>query len=145
MVFVPSLILVQFFRRIRFRKSSQQQISSLRQTLYQIKQKPIPFKSKQSKLTFPWWCLFLAYGLSLLLSIVSIFFIIIRGIEFGDLKTQKWLTSLISGFFSSILLIQPIKVNLNFFLLFMRIFFSQRFSHWQYYSLVLFENLIMMK
>jgi len=114
LVFVPSLILVQFFRRIRSRKSSQQESSPLRQTLYQIKQKPIPFKSKQSKLTFPWWCLFLAYGLSLLLSIVSIFFIIVRGIEFGDLKTQKWLTSLISGFFSSILLIQPIKVNLKF-------------------------------
>jgi hypothetical protein len=28
------------------------------------------------------------------------FFIIIRGIEFGDLKTQKWLTSVLSGFFS---------------------------------------------
>jgi hypothetical protein len=40
------------------------------------------------------------------------FFIIVRGIEFGDLKTQKWLTSLLSGLFSSILLIQPIKVIL---------------------------------
>jgi hypothetical protein len=55
-------------------------------------------------LTFPWWCIFEAYGLSLLLAIVSIFFLIARGIEFGDLKTQKWLTS-------SILLIQPTKVN----------------------------------
>jgi len=55
-------------------------------------------------LTFPWWCIFVAYGLSLLLAIVSIFFLIARGIEFGDLKTQKWLTS-------SILLIQPTKVN----------------------------------
>ncbi len=68
-------------------------------------------KKKQSKLTFPWWCLFLAYGLLLMLAIVSIFFLIVRGIEFGDLKTQKWLTSLISGFFSLIFLIQPIKVN----------------------------------
>ncbi len=38
------------------------------------------------------------------------FFIIIRGIEFGDLKTQKWLTSVLSGFFSWILLTQPLKV-----------------------------------
>jgi hypothetical protein len=68
-------------------------------------------KKKQSQLTFPWWCIFIAYGLSFVLSVVSIFFIIVRGIEFGDLKTQKWLTSLISGFFSSILLIQPIKVK----------------------------------
>jgi len=66
---------------------------------------------KSSSLTFPWWCIFIAYSLSLLLAIVSIFFIIARGIEFGDLKSQKWLTSLISGFFSSILFIQPMKVN----------------------------------
>jgi hypothetical protein len=46
-----------------------------------------------------------------LLVAVSIFFLIVEGIEFGDLKTQKWLTSLISGFFSSIFLIQPIKVK----------------------------------
>ncbi len=58
----------------------------------------------------PWWCLVIAYGLSVILIVVSTFFIIVRGIEFGDLTTQKWLTSLISGFFSSILLIQPLKV-----------------------------------
>jgi hypothetical protein len=38
------------------------------------------------------------------------FFIIVRGIEFGDLKTQKWLTSILTGFFSSIFLTQPIKI-----------------------------------
>jgi len=68
-------------------------------------------KKKRPSLTFPWWCIFLAYGLSFILAVVSIIFIIARGIEFGDLKTQKWLTSLITGFFSSILLIQPIKVK----------------------------------
>ena len=44
---------------------------------------------------------------------VSIFFIIARGIEFGDVKVQKWLTSLIAGFFSSIFVIQPIKVEID--------------------------------
>jgi hypothetical protein len=61
--------------------------------------------------TFPWWCLFIAYGLSLIFAGISIFFIIVRGIQFGDLKTQKWLTSLLTGFFSSIFFIQPLKVN----------------------------------
>jgi hypothetical protein len=105
-------------------------------------------KKKGSKFTFPWWCLFLAYGFSLVLVIISMFFLIVRGIEFGDLKTQKWLTSLIAGFFSSILLIQPIKVRsilfmdggaLNFVCLF------ERFSHWPFSLLVLFENQTMMK
>ena len=45
------------------------------------------------------------------MAVVSIFFIIVRGIEFGDLKCQKWLTSLLSSFFSSILVIQPLKVS----------------------------------
>ncbi len=52
----------------------------------------------------------MAYGLSLILVGVSIFFIIVRGIEFGDVKTQKWLTSILTGFFSSIFLTQPTKV-----------------------------------
>ena len=38
------------------------------------------------------------------------FFLIVRGIEFGDVKTQKWLVSILSGFLSSVLLTQPLKV-----------------------------------
>ena len=66
-------------------------------------------KENQSK-TFPWWCLFIAYGISLFLILLSILLIIARGIEFGDLKSQKWLTSILTGFFSSIFLTQPLKV-----------------------------------
>jgi len=109
--FLPSLLLVQFFRRIR---SRQQSFSPLHQTLYRIKPniaiKIQNIKKEKSRLTFPWWCLFIAYGLCVILVSISIFFIIVRGIEFGDLKTQQWLTSILSGFFSSILLTQPIKI-----------------------------------
>ena len=84
---VPSLFLVQLFRRLRPRKS---------------------FVKK--KFTFPWWFVFIGYGLSLILASLSIFFIIARGIEFGDVKSQQWLTSILTGFFSSILLTQPIKI-----------------------------------
>ncbi len=101
---IPSLLIVQFFRRIRSR-----------QLLYQIKSSRQMFASNNSmkkkfELKFPWWCLFIAYSLSFLIIIVSIFFIIVRGIELGDLKTQKWLTSILTGFFSSIFLTQPIKI-----------------------------------
>jgi Na+/H+ antiporter NhaD/arsenite permease-like protein len=69
-------------------------------------------KSKvKSSFTFPWWCIFIVYGLCIILVGLSIIFIIARGIEFGDDKTQKWLTSILSGFFSSILLTQPLKVT----------------------------------
>ena len=89
--FLPSLLLLQMFRRLRPRHSHR--------------------PKKGSSWTLPWWCLFVAYGLSLIIAGVSVFFVIVRGIEFGDLKVQKWLTSLLTGFFSSILLIQPIKVS----------------------------------
>ena len=62
---------------------------------------------------FPWWCVFIAYGLSALIAAVSLFFIIIRGIEFGDTKIQKWLTTLLSSFFSSVILVQPVKVSVE--------------------------------
>ncbi len=67
-------------------------------------------KKKRFRMAFPWWCLFIAYIISFLIIVVSISFIIVRGIEFDDLKNQKWLTSIITGFFSSILLTQPIKI-----------------------------------
>jgi hypothetical protein len=43
---------------------------------------------------------------------VSIFFIIVKGIEFGDEKVSKWITSLLISFLSSVLLTQPIQALL---------------------------------
>ena len=71
----------------------------------------VNLKKKSFRWMCPWWCLFLAYGFSAILFIVSAFFIIVRGIEFGDVKTQKWLISSVTGFFSSILFVQPAKVS----------------------------------
>ena len=111
---IPSLFIVQFFRRIE----SRHLISPLRQALLKINPfiQIIPNTSTKKKkrnlwtLTFPWWCLFPIYILSFLIIVLSIFFIIVRGIEFGDLKSQQWLTSILTGIFSSILLTQPMKV-----------------------------------
>ena len=64
------------------------------------------------ELRFPWWFKIFAYLLSMVFAGVSLFFVIIKGIEFGDEKATKWLTSLIISFLSSILLTQPLQVNL---------------------------------
>ena len=119
---IPSLLLVQLFRRIRSRRK---QISPLHEALYKInsslaietesQDETNKKKKKKSPLTFPWWFIFITYGLCLILVGMSVIFIIARGIEFGDLKTQKWLVSILSGFFSSIFLTQPIKVKFHFF------------------------------
>ena len=112
----PSLFLVQLFRRTRQRPLKDDQLSLVKQALVDLKGRRKPVyrvnkKNEKSPLTFPWWCLFVAYGLSFILMIICIFFTIIRGIQFGDINVQKWLTSLIIGFFSSIFFTQPIKVN----------------------------------
>ena len=112
---IPSLIVVQFFRRVRPRQAP---ISPLQKTLAHLRPTapptPSPPKEKsQGRRTWslPWWCLYLNYLLCLSVVGVSIVFILARGIQFGDVKSQQWLTSIVSGFFSSILLTQPMKVR----------------------------------
>lgn len=124
LIFIPTTLIVEFFRRIRQRRSSHevspvvQALSKLRpiQTLTTTVEKKKQ-KKKQRAVSFPWWCLFIAYGVSFVMIGVSILLIIARGIEFGDVKIQKWLTSLATAFFSSVLLSQPIKVCALYFLL----------------------------
>ena len=88
---VPSLIIIQLFRRTRPRSSS----------------------VVTSKKSLPHWFLYITYALCLVLVGLSMFFIIARGIEFGDEKSFRWLISILTGFFSSILFIQPIQVMLE--------------------------------
>lgn len=70
-------------------------------------------KKKKGELKFPWWFKIFAYLLSFAFAGVSLFFVIVKGIEFGDEKVQKWLTSLLISFFTSLLLTQPIQVTKN--------------------------------
>ncbi|CAF1184610.1 unnamed protein product [Adineta ricciae] len=105
--FIPSLLLVQFFRRLHSRRK---RLSPVRKALSQVTGSLQDNPDRKSPLTFPWWCIFIAYGLCVTLVSLSILFIIARGIEFGDTKTQKWLTSILSGFVSSILFTQPLKI-----------------------------------
>ena len=120
---VPSLLIVQFFRRIRPRKQIlplQKALNELRATKTVLDNvKSHQAKKKDSSFGFPWWCLYIVYTLSFVIIGVSIFFIMVRGIEFGDTKTQQWLTSILSGFFSSVLITEPLKIiGLTIILLF---------------------------
>ncbi|KAI3387632.1 hypothetical protein SNEBB_002249, partial [Seison nebaliae] len=77
---------------------------------YKIKSTKKIQKKKTKKIKFPWWTIIFAYFLSFAICGVCIFFIISKGIMFGDEKVADWLTSLVLSFFSSILLTQPFKV-----------------------------------
>lgn len=102
---IPSLLLVQIFRRIRSRQQSGRKYQMTNSSDEKVKD---PW-------SLPWWFVFVAYALCVLLAGISIFFLIARSIQFGDLKTRKWFISVITGFFSSICLTQPIKVKSNSF------------------------------
>jgi len=67
-------------------------------------------KKKKKSLTFPWWFKIIAYALSFIFMAVSSAVVIFQGIEFGDEKCGKWLSSLVISFFTSVLLTQPLKV-----------------------------------
>lgn len=68
-------------------------------------------KKKKKKFLFPWWCRIIAWILAVASIVVSCFFLWAYGVQFGDEKTKKWITSLLISFFSSILVTQPIKVR----------------------------------
>ena len=69
-------------------------------------------KKKKKQLLLPWWCRIIAWILCIICLFGSAFIVWSYGVQFGNEKTTKWLTSLLTSFFSSILLIQPIKVFL---------------------------------
>ncbi len=64
------------------------------------------------KFKFPWWFKIIIYLICLIISVASIFFIIVQGISFGDEKVEKWISSLLISFLSSIFLTQPVKMIL---------------------------------
>jgi len=110
-VFPPSILLVQMFKRIKRRHT---RISKIKEILKEPAEKQqIDKKRKQkpkSGLKFPWWFRVFAYMLSFAFAGVSLFFVIIKGLVFGNDKVTKWVTSIIVSFFTSAFLTQPIKV-----------------------------------
>ncbi len=111
-VFPPSILLVQLFKRIKRRHS---RLSKIRRILNESNPKINDLertnKKKRSELKFPWWFRIFAYILSFSFASVSLFFVIIKGLVFGNEMVTKWITSIVISFFTSVVLTQPIKVN----------------------------------
>lgn len=68
---------------------------------------------RKKKLLLPWWCVIFSWILVIASVGCSLFFLWAYGLQFGNERTAKWLTSLIISFFSSVLLTEPIKVIFN--------------------------------
>ena len=107
------MLLIQLFRKSRRRVTKS---AKLKLAIEQIKGKilrgEIRKSSNKSKceLSFPWWCKIVAYLMSLIFASISVFFIVIKGISFGNDKSTKWLTSVVISLVSSLFITQPIQV-----------------------------------
>ncbi|XP_014667045.1 PREDICTED: polycystic kidney disease protein 1-like 2 isoform X2 [Priapulus caudatus] len=79
-----------------------------------VGQRFVPKKKKAKKMPFslPWWFVIIAWILAILTVPTSMFFILLYGIQFGDLLCQKWLSSLFISFLFDVLITQPLKVFL---------------------------------
>ncbi len=119
-VFPPSFLLVQLFKRSKRRHT---RLSKLKKLLNEYNlgysmeasdetnQSPTKTRKRLSfGLKFPWWFKVVAYALSFLAACVCLFFVIVKGIVFGDEKVQKWITSVLVSFVSSVLFTQPLQV-----------------------------------
>ncbi|XP_071482651.1 polycystin-1-like protein 2 [Diadema antillarum] len=64
----------------------------------------------KKKYPMPHWMVYVAYVIAFLANFVSCFFIVLYSLEWGKERSQEWLVSMVTSFFSSALLIQPMKV-----------------------------------
>ena len=126
-IFPPTLLLVYLFRNSKRRTTP---LGKLNKTIdkngekkfthfddFNSRQTPVraslsPVVKKKSK-GLPWWCKIIAYVLSAIFMGVSIFFVIIQGVNLGDEKVKKWLTSFLVSIISSVFLTQPVKIVLT--------------------------------
>ncbi|CAG0925741.1 unnamed protein product, partial [Notodromas monacha] len=65
---------------------------------------------RNKSFSLPWWCVIVAWILVIICFCVSIFFLWAYGIQFGNEKATKWVSSLIFSFLSSVMVVEPIKI-----------------------------------
>ena len=82
----------------------------------------------RKKFLLPWWTRIIVHILCNIAIIAAAFFIIVKGVDFGDQLVQKWLASLIVSFFMSIILCQPLQVNNRYIFLSIKPFLFYKFS-----------------
>ena len=60
----------------------------------------------------PWWCIYVAWFLVLVISLGSAFFTILYGLSYGRARSINWLIAMVESTLASIFVIQPLKVVL---------------------------------
>ena len=66
---------------------------------------------KNTKFSLPFFCSYIGWVISLVCILVSVFFLWVFGIIFGNDVVYKWLTAFLISFFTSFFIFEPIKVR----------------------------------
>ncbi|GIY05826.1 polycystic kidney disease protein 1-like 2 [Caerostris extrusa] len=135
-VFPPSFVMIIFFRKSRAKSLRPSHVNVALEKQYEKWRKVYGLprtgnKSKKStqsrpsvdeeshfrippkkKCLLPWWCSYISWFLVIISVGCSVFFLWAYGLQFGNIRTGKWLTSMIVSFLSSVLLTEPIKIFL---------------------------------
>lgn len=110
----------QFWFKKRFEdnenETSQIELTGMSNQKVKLRKHKYKMKSQQQnkckKHLLPWWMKIVGHVVALLIISVSAFIILVKGIEFGDEKSQRWLASLFVSFLTSFILFQPVQVHI---------------------------------
>ncbi|CAL1301078.1 unnamed protein product [Larinioides sclopetarius] len=139
-VFPPSFVMIVLFRKSRARELRPSHVNVALEKQYEkwrrtyglslgrnVSKKTVPevHRSRPSvdeeahsgkllkkKCLLPWWCAYVSWFLVIVSVGSSVFFLWAYGLQFGNIRTGKWLTSMVISFLSSVLLTEPLKIFL---------------------------------
>ena len=107
---VPPVLLVTFL----FAKSRQRETRTKVANSYAMQ--GAMERERQGRKKLPFWCVYVAYAIIAVAVAASAFFTILYAFEWGKEKSEKWLVTFVLCFLESVIFIQPIKVNMIFFM-----------------------------
>jgi polycystin 1L2 len=102
------VLLVQIFRNLRPKKTKVEPENSEVHNNVENKIKEDKPQVRRGKL--PHWFIYPAYALCYLASAASIFFTLLYSIQWGKETSTEWVIAMVTSFFQSVLLLQPVKV-----------------------------------
>ena len=132
LLIIPSLLLIELYRRSRRRVSrisrlketirtdvaksnwyKTNQLRSLSEPKTEEKFNPFGPKPKYQRFRLPWWCKIVGYVIIGIFIITSIIVVLLLGIQFGNMRVQQWFTSFIISILAFMFLVYPIQVLLR--------------------------------
>ena len=68
-------------------------------------------KGSSTSIQLPYWYIYVAWSLVCLTCVVSVFFVVLYGLQFGKVVSYQWLSSMTVSFVQDVLISEPLKVS----------------------------------